>query len=99
VEWGGHREETFLNRSLLASRVDLAIEPIRKAMKKESLSSVEIELAFRFIHAPIVAVMARTEGRHHAPHQEMLKEDGRKVAWRQLGEPLILLPAKREGKV
>jgi UDP-N-acetylmuramoylalanine--D-glutamate ligase len=58
VEWGGHREETFLGQDLIvvSPGVDLAIEPIRKAKEKGVPVLSEIELAFRFIHVPIIAV-------------------------------------------
>jgi len=50
VEWGGHREETFLKQDLivLSPGVDLAIEPIQRALKKGARIISEIELASPF---------------------------------------------------
>ena len=101
VEWGGHREETFLKSELIVASpgVALAIEPIRKAMKKGIPILSEIELAFRFIHAPIVAVTG-TNGKTTTTLLigEMLKEDGRKVGvGGNVGEPLILFADEKRG--
>ena len=82
VEWGGHPVETFLTQDLIvvSPGVDLAIEPIQKAMKKGIPVLSEIELAYRFIHVPIIAVTG-TNGKTTTTLLigEMLKEDGRRV--------------------
>ncbi len=101
VEWGGHREETFLRQDLIvvSPGVDLAIEPIQKAMKKGIPVLSEIELAFRFIHVPIIAVTG-TNGKTTTTLLigEMLKEDGRRVGvGGNVGEPLILFVDEEKG--
>ena len=92
VEWGGHTVETFLTQDLIvvSPGVDLAIEPIQKAMKKGIPILSEIELAYRFIHVPIIAVTG-TNGKTTTTLLigEMLKEDGRIVGvGGNVGEPL-----------
>src|SRR5512136_151191 len=56
VEWGGHRKETFLRQDLIVMSpgVDLAIEPIQRALKKGVRMISEIELASHFIHSPMI---------------------------------------------
>src|SRR4030042_4277307 len=82
VEWGGHREETFLRQDLIVMSpgVDLAIEPIQRALKKGARIISEIELASHFIHPPILAVTG-TNGKTTTSllSGEMLKEDGKKT--------------------
>jgi len=58
VEWGGHDEKTFACQDLIVMSpgVDPSIEPLQKAKKKAIPILSEIELAFRFIHVPIIAV-------------------------------------------
>src|SRR4030042_4794437 len=58
MEWGGHRVETFLKPDLIvvSPGVDLSIEPIQNALKKGMRVLSEIELAYHFIHIPIIAV-------------------------------------------
>ena len=94
IEWGGHPPETFLSQDLIvvSPGVDLAIEPIQRALKKGVRLVSEIELAYRFIHAPMIAVTG-TNGKTTTTLLigEMLKEDGRKVGvGGNVGEPLIL---------
>jgi len=94
VEWGGHREETFLRQDLIVMSpgVDLATEPIQKALKKGARIISEIELASHFIHAPMIAVTG-TNGKTTTTLLigEMLKEDGRRTGvGGNVGEPLIL---------
>ncbi len=94
VEWGGHRRETFLKQDLIvvSPGVDLAIEPIQNALKHGVRLISEIELAYRFISVPILAVTG-TNGKTTTTVLlgEMLKEDGRKVGvGGNVGEPLIL---------
>lgn len=94
AEWGGHREETFLRQDLIVMSpgVDLAIEPIQGALKKGARIISEIELAYHFIHAPMIAVTG-TNGKTTTTLLigEMLKEDGKRVGvGGNVGEPLIL---------
>jgi UDP-N-acetylmuramoylalanine--D-glutamate ligase len=94
MEWGSHREETFLKADLVvvSPGVDLNIEPIQKALKKGVRVISEIELAYRFIHVPIIAVTG-TNGKTTTTLLigEMLKEEGKKVGvGGNVGEPLIL---------
>ena len=93
-EWGGHRTETFLRPDLIvvSPGVDLNIKPIGAARKKGIQVISEIELAYRFISVPIIAVTG-TNGKTTTTLLigEMLKEDGRKVGvGGNVGEPLIL---------
>jgi UDP-N-acetylmuramoylalanine--D-glutamate ligase len=95
AEWGEHRTETFLNQDFIvvSPGVDLTIEPIQKALQHGVRVISEIELAYHFIHVPIIAV-AGTNGKTTTTLLlgEMLKEDGRKVGvGGNVGEPLILL--------
>jgi len=94
TEWGGHQTETFLKQDIIvvSPGVDLNIEPIQKAIKHGVRVVSEIELAYHFIHAPIIAVTG-TNGKTTTTLLvgEMLKEDGRKVGvGGNVGEPLIL---------
>ena len=94
TEWGGHQTETFLKQDIIvvSPGVDLNIEPIQKAIKQGVKVISEIELAYHFIHAPIIAVTG-TNGKTTTTLLvgEMLKEDGRKVGvGGNVGEPLIL---------
>jgi len=94
TEWGGHQTETFLKQDIIvvSPGVDLSIEPIQKAIKHGVRVVSEIELAYHFIHAPIIAVTG-TNGKTTTTLLvgEMLKEDGRKVGvGGNVGEPLIL---------
>jgi UDP-N-acetylmuramoylalanine--D-glutamate ligase len=94
TEWGGHQTETFLKQDIIvvSPGVDLNIEPIQKAIKHGVRVVSEIELAYHFIHVPIIAVTG-TNGKTTTTLLvgEMLKEDGRKVGvGGNVGEPLIL---------
>ena len=94
MEWGGHRTETFLRQDLivLSPGVDLKIEPVQEALRKGIRVISEIELAYRFISVPILAVTG-TNGKTTTTLLlgEMLKEDGKKVGvGGNVGEPLIL---------
>jgi UDP-N-acetylmuramoylalanine--D-glutamate ligase len=94
MEWGGHQIETFLNQDIIvvSPGVDLSIEPIQKARGQGVRVVSEIELAYPFIHAPIIAVTG-TNGKTTTTLLlgEMLKEDGKKVGvGGNVGEPLIL---------
>ena len=99
MEWGGHGKETFLRQDLIvvSPGVDLAIKPIQEAMKKGVRIISEIELACRFIEAPIVAVTG-TNGKTTTTLLigEMLKESGKRVGvGGNVGEPLILFADRR----
>jgi UDP-N-acetylmuramoylalanine--D-glutamate ligase len=94
TEWGGHRTDTFLNQDtiVVSPGVDLSIEPIQKAIKHGVRVISEIELAYHFIHVPIIAVTG-TNGKTTTTLLvgEMLKEDGKKVGvGGNVGEPLVL---------
>lgn len=94
AEWGGHQTETFLRQDMIvvSPGVDLNIEPIQRAIQQGVQVISEIELAYRFIHVPIIAVTG-TNGKTTTTLLigEMLKEDGRKVGvGGNVGEPLIL---------
>jgi UDP-N-acetylmuramoylalanine--D-glutamate ligase len=94
VEWGGHRTETFLQADLVvvSPGVDLNLEPLQQAMKKRVRVISEIELAYRYIHVPIIGITG-TNGKTTTTllTGEMLKEGGKKVGvGGNVGEPLIL---------
>ena len=94
MEWEGHRTETFLKPDLIvvSPGVDLCIEPIQKALKKGIRVISEIELAYQFIHIPIIAVTG-TNGKTTTTLLigEMLKEEGKRVGvGGNVGDPLIL---------
>ena len=94
AEWGGHQTETFLEQDLivLSPGVDLSMDPIQKAIRQGVRVISEIELAYHFIHVPILAVTG-TNGKTTTTLLlgEMLKEDGRRVGvGGNVGEPLIL---------
>jgi len=94
TEWGGHQTEAFLKQDIIvvSPGVDLSIEPIQKAVKYGVRVISEIELAYHFIHVPIIAVTG-TNGKTTTTLLigEMLKEDGKKVGvGGNVGEPLVL---------
>jgi UDP-N-acetylmuramoylalanine--D-glutamate ligase len=94
TEWGGHRTETFLKQDLIVASpgVDLSVDPIQKAIRHGVRVISEIELAYHFIHVPILAITG-TNGKTTTTLLlgEMLKEDGRKVGvGGNVGEPLVL---------
>lgn len=100
VEFGGHREETFLEQELIvvSPGVDLKIEPIQKALKKGIKVISEIELAYHFIDIPIIAITG-TNGKTTTTTLigEMLKEEGYRVGvGGNVGEPLILFACGQE---
>jgi UDP-N-acetylmuramoylalanine--D-glutamate ligase len=94
TEWGGHQTETFLKQDLIvvSPGVDLSMDPIQKAIRKGIRVISEIELAYHFIHVPILAITG-TNGKTTTTHLlgEMLKQDGRSVGvGGNVGEPLVL---------
>ena len=94
TEWGGHQTETFLKQDLIvvSPGVDLNMEPIQKAIRHGVRVISEIELAYHFIHVPILAITG-TNGKTTTTLLvgEMLKEDGKEVGvGGNVGEPLIL---------
>jgi UDP-N-acetylmuramoylalanine--D-glutamate ligase len=94
TEWGGHQIGTFLKQDIIvvSPGVDLNIEPIQKALKYGMKVISEIELAYHFIHVPVISVTG-TNGKTTTTLLigEMLKEDGKKVGvGGNVGEPLIL---------
>jgi UDP-N-acetylmuramoylalanine--D-glutamate ligase len=101
AEWGSHRDETFLNHDMIvvSPGVDLAIDPIQKAIQAGVPVLSEIELAFHFIHVPLIAVTG-TNGKTTTTLLigAMLKEDGRRVGvGGNVGEPLILFAGENRG--
>jgi len=94
TEWGGHRTETFLDQDLIvvSPGVDLNVGPIQEAIRRGVRVISEIELAYRFIRVPIIAITG-TNGKTTTTLLigEMLREGGRKVGvGGNVGEPLIL---------
>ncbi|OGP61793.1 MAG: UDP-N-acetylmuramoylalanine--D-glutamate ligase [Deltaproteobacteria bacterium RBG_13_47_9] len=100
MEWGGHQTETFLKQDLIvvSPGVDLRIEPIQKALEKDIRVISEVELAYRFIQAPMIAITG-TNGKTTTTLLigEMLKEEGKKVGvGGNVGDPLILFAEKED---
>lgn len=94
MEWGGHRIETFLSQDMIvvSPGVDLNIEPIKQAIRKGIKVISEIELAYQFIDAPIIAITG-TNGKTTTTTLlgEILMGEGKKVGvGGNVGEPLIL---------
>ncbi len=94
TEWGGHQIATFLKQDLIvvSPGVDLNMDPVQKAIRHGVRVISEIELAYHFIHVPILAITG-TNGKTTTTLLlgEMLKEDRRGVGvGGNVGEPLIL---------
>lgn len=93
LELGGHRIETFLSADLivLSPGVPHTIEPVRQAKAKNIPVTGEIELAYRFLKTPIIAITG-TNGKSTTTllTGEMLKDAGYEVfVGGNLGTPLI----------
>lgn len=93
LEFGGHRSETFAGADMIivSPGVSHTIEPLAAARAAGIPVMGEIELAFRFITAPILAVTG-TNGKSTVTllAGEMLKASGLKVfVGGNLGTPLI----------
>ncbi len=100
IEWGRHSIEHFLRQDLivLSPGVDPGIEPIQKALKKGIPVISEIELAYHFLEAPLIAITG-TNGKTTTTllTGEMLKEEGKRVGiGGNVGEPLILFADGKE---
>jgi UDP-N-acetylmuramoylalanine--D-glutamate ligase len=93
LELGGHRLETFLSADLivLSPGVPHTIEPVRQAQARNVPVTGEIELAYRFLTTPIIAITG-TNGKSTTTllAGEMLKNAGYNVfVGGNLGTPLI----------
>lgn len=94
MEWGGHTAKGFLNQDLivLSPGVDPTTQPVQEALDKGIQVIGEMELAYHFIHVPIIAITG-TNGKTTTTLLigEMLKEEGKRVGvGGNVGEPLIL---------
>ncbi len=94
TEWGGHTLRQFIGQDLivLSPGVDPTLELLQKALNKGVRVMSEMELAYRFIRVPIIAITG-TNGKTTTTLLigEMLKEEGKKVGvGGNVGEPLIL---------
>src|SRR6056297_833745 len=92
-ELGGHRPETFMAADLivLSPGVPHGIEPVRRARDKNIPVTGEIELAYRFMETPIIAVTG-TNGKSTTTllAGQMLRDAGFGVfVGGNLGTPLI----------
>ncbi|MBW1696001.1 MAG: UDP-N-acetylmuramoyl-L-alanine--D-glutamate ligase [Deltaproteobacteria bacterium] len=93
MELGGHRKETFTSADMiiLSPGVPHRLEPLRLAKEKGVPVWGEIEMAFRFIEEPIIAVTG-TNGKTTTTVllAEMLKASGMTVfVGGNIGTPLI----------
>jgi len=93
LELGGHRLETFLSADLivLSPGVPHTIEPVKRALSENIPVTGEIELAYRFMKTPIIAITG-TNGKSTTTLLvgQMLKDAGFDVfVGGNLGTPLI----------
>jgi UDP-N-acetylmuramoylalanine--D-glutamate ligase len=93
LDLGGHKIENFKNSDLivLSPGVPLYIEPMLEARRRKVRIMGEVELAYRYLEAPILAVTG-TNGKTTttAILGDMLKGCGMKVkVGGNIGEPLI----------
>jgi UDP-N-acetylmuramoylalanine--D-glutamate ligase len=99
AEWGGHRPETFARQDLVvvSPGVDQEAEPIRSLVAGLRVIG-EVELAFRFLSAPLIAVTG-TNGKTTTTLLlgEMLKAGGMKAGvGGNVGTPLLLFADGKE---
>jgi len=93
VETGGHRIETFMNCDLIVTSpgVPLKIDPIQEAASSGIEVISEIELAYRYLNCPIIAITG-TNGKTTTTTLigNILRDSGKKV-WvgGNIGFPLI----------
>jgi UDP-N-acetylmuramoylalanine--D-glutamate ligase len=93
VELGGHTESFFLDSDLIVMSpgVPLNLAPVAKALAKGIPMIGEVELAFRFLRRPLIAITG-TNGKTTTTTLvgEMLKGGGKKVfVGGNIGNPLI----------
>jgi UDP-N-acetylmuramoylalanine--D-glutamate ligase len=93
LELGGHKIDTFLKADLIviSPGVPLSIEPLEMARKNGIPIIGEIELAFSFIDAPIIAITG-TNGKTTTTYilGKMLERSGKDVfVGGNIGRPLI----------
>ncbi len=94
MEWGGHTLDHFLRQDLiiLSPGVDPSLEAVQKALDRSIPVISELELAYRFIKVPLIAITG-TNGKTTTSLLigEMLKEGEKRVGvGGNVGEPLIL---------
>lgn len=94
AEWGGHTVKQFIEQELivLSPGVEPTLEPLRRAVDQGIPVISELELAYRFVESPILAITG-TNGKTTTTLLigEMLKEAGKRVGvGGNVGEPLIL---------
>ncbi len=94
LETGGHRLETFLDADLVvvSPGVPMDIAPLRRARARGIEVISEIELAYRFLHTPLIAVTG-TNGKTTTTSLlgELFQRAGRKVfVGGNIGTPLIV---------
>ncbi len=94
TEWGGHTVKQFIGQELivLSPGVEPTLEPLRRAVDQGIPVISELELAYRFVESPILAITG-TNGKTTTTLLigEMLKEAGKRVGvGGNVGEPLIL---------
>lgn len=94
MEWGGHTVKQFIEQELivLSPGVEPTLQPLQRAVAQGIPVISEMELAYRFVESPILAITG-TNGKTTTTLLigEMLKEAGKRVGvGGNVGEPLIL---------